>query len=91
MREIKQSLNGPELEFYIPHSFDVGDGVGRQDNTEITSETIKNKMIDRLYREAVNEIRKAQEQVRGKVVSIEVEDVLLLRKRKRTIVFEDIE
>ena len=91
LREIQQSLNGPELEFYIPHSFDVGDGVGRQDNTEITSETIKNKMIDKLYREAVNEIRKAQEQVRGKVVRIEEEDVLLLRKRKRTIIFENIE
>ena len=91
LREIQQSLNGPELEFYIPHSFDVGDGVGRQDNTEITSETIKNKMIDKLHREAVNEIRKAQEQVKGKIIRVEFEDVLLLRKRKRTIVFEDRE
>ena len=89
LREIQQSLNGPELEFYIPHSFDVGDGVGRQDNTEITPETIKNKMIDKLHREAVNEIRKAQEQVKGKIIRVEFEDVLLLRKRKRTIVFED--
>jgi len=91
LREVQQSLNGPPIEFYIPHSINVGDGVGRQDNTEITPETVKTKMIDKLHREAVNEIRKAQDQVKGKVVRVEVEDVLLLRKRKMTVVFEEKE
>ncbi|MDP7244510.1 MAG: hypothetical protein QF568_04140 [Flavobacteriales bacterium] len=91
LREIQQSLNGPPIEFYIPHSFDSGDGVGKQNELQIIPENLRDNMIDRLHKEAVKEIENAQRQVKGKrIKSIEVEDVLLLRKRKRTIVFEDI-
>ncbi len=89
LREIQQSLNGPPLEFYIPHSFDAGDGVGKQSDTQIVSEKLKGKLIDRLHKEAVKEIENAQKQVKGKRIRIEFEDFLLVRKRKRTVVFED--
>ncbi len=91
LNEIRESLNGPPLEFYIPHSFGVADGVGRQDETSVIPEKLKERMIDRVHKEAFNEIRKAQEQIKGKVVRIEVEDVLMVRKRKRTVVFENRE
>ena len=85
LREIQQSLNGPPLEFYIPHSFVAHDGSGRQDLQVVD---MKQRFADRLHNEARREIENAQRQVKGRVVRIEVEDVLLLRKRKRTIVFE---
>ena len=91
LREIQQSLNGPPIEFYIPHSFDSGDGVGKQNELQIIPENLRDNMIDRLHKEAVKEIENAQRQVKGKrIKSIEVEDVLLLRKRINAIVFEDI-
>lgn len=91
LREIQQSLNGPPIEFYIPHSFGAADGVGRNDETEIVSEKIKGKLMDRLRKEAIEEIENAQKQVKGKKVRIEFEDFLLIRKRKRTVIFEDKE
>lgn len=86
LREIQQSLNGPPLEFYIPHSFDVGDGVGRQD-VQIVPDKIKDKLIETMQKEAKKEIENAQKQIKGKRITVEYEDVLLLM-RKRTIVFE---
>jgi hypothetical protein len=87
LNEVRESLNGPPLEFYIPHSFGVADGVGRQD-VQVVPEKLRERMIDRVHKEAFNEIRKAQEQIKGKRIRIEYEDVLMVRKRKRTIVFE---
>ena len=89
LREIQQSLNSPQIEFYIPHSFDVADGIGKQSETQIVSEKLKGKLIDRLHKETVKEIENAQKQVKGKRIRIEFEDFLLVRKRKRTVVFED--
>ena len=90
LREIQQSLNGPPLEFYIPHSFNVADGAGRQDEKQINTEIVKNQLMDKMHVEAMKEIENAQNQVKGKrIKSIEFEDVLLLRKR--TIIFEDKE
>ena len=87
LREIQQSLNGPPLEFYIPHSFDVGDGVGKQ-NIQV-ADKFKEKFIERLHNEAKKEIENAQKQVKGRRIRIEIEDILLLRKRKRTIILEE--
>ena len=51
---------------------------------------LKERLIEKLHKETLREITKAQEQVKGKKIRmIQVEDVLLLRRRKRTIVFED--
>lgn len=86
LREIQQSLNGPPLEFYIPHSFVAHEGSGRQDLKVVD---MKQRFAERLHNEAKKEIENAQKQVRGRRVRIEIEDVLLLRKRKRTIVFEE--
>jgi len=91
LREIQQSLNGPPLEFYIPHSVNVADGTGRQDAKQVDAEIV-NQLMDKMHIEAMKEIENAQNQVKGKrIKSIEIEEVLLLRKRKRTIVFEDKE
>jgi hypothetical protein len=89
LREIQQSLNGPPIEFYVPQSFDVPDGVGKQNETQIVSEKLKGRLMDRLRKEAIKEIENAQKQIKGKRVRIEFEDFLLVRKRKRTVVFED--
>lgn len=88
LREIQKSLNGPDLEFYIPHSFDVGGGVGKQAEVEIVPDRIKERLLEAMHKEAKKEIENAQRQVKGKRVRIEIEEVLLLRKRKKTIVFE---
>ncbi len=85
LRDIQQSLNGPPLEFYIPHSFIAHDGSGRQDFQVVD---MKQRLAERLHREAKKEIENAQKQVKGRRIRVEIEDVLLLRKRKRTIVFE---
>lgn len=87
LREIQQSLNGPPLEFYIPHSFDVADGIGKQDVQIV--DNLKERFAEKLHKEALKEIENAQKQVKSKKIRIEFEDILLLRKRKRTIVFED--
>jgi len=86
LREIKQSLNNPQIEFYIPHSFDVADGVGKKD-VQI-ADNLKERFMEKLHKEALKEIENAQKQVKNKRVRIEFEDILLLRKRKRTIVFD---
>jgi len=87
LREIQQSLNGPPLEFYIPHSFEVADGVGRQDLQVV--DNLKQNFMERLHKEAKREIENAQRQIKGKRVRIEFEDILVMRRRKRTIIFED--
>ena len=88
LREMRQSLNNPQIEFYIPSSFNVADGAGRQDGNQIVPEIVRDKLIDKVHKEALNEIKKAQEQVKGRVVRVEFEDILMLR-RKRTLIFED--
>ena len=88
LREIQESLNGHPIEFYIPSSFSIEDGIGKQNELEVVDKS-KEKFIEKLHKEALKEITKAQEQVRGKRIRVEFEDVLLLRKRKRTIVFEN--
>ena len=87
LREIQQSLNNPQIEFYIPNSFDVADGVGKQD-VQI-ADNLKERFMEKLHKEALKEIENAQKQVKSKRIRIEFEDILLLRKRKRTVVFEN--
>ncbi|MFH0868367.1 MAG: hypothetical protein V1831_03565, partial [Candidatus Woesearchaeota archaeon] len=88
LREIQESLNGPPLEFYIPHSFAAEDGVGKQTGNQIVPEKIREKLMERMHKEAVKEIENAQKEVKGKRIIMEFEEVLLFRKRKRTIIFE---
>ena len=88
LREIQKSLNGPSIEFYIPPSFEVADGVGRQDLQVV--DKLKENFMEKLHKEALEEIENAQKQVKGKNIKIiQVEDILLLRKRKKTIIFKD--
>ena len=89
LREIQQSLNNQQIEFYMPHSFDVADGIGKQNEIQIDSKNFKDKLMDRVNKEALKEIAEAQKEIKGRSVRIEFDDVLLLRKRKRTITFAD--
>ena len=92
LREIQESLNGPPIEFYIHRSFIAADGIGRQDETQIVPEKIKEKLMDRVNRDAMEEIHNAQKAAGGrKIKRIEFEDTFLLRTIKRTIVFDDKE
>ena len=89
LREIQQSLNGPPLEFYIPHSFEVADGVGKQDVQVV--DNLKQNFMEKLHKEAKMEIENAQRLMKGRIVRIEFEDILMVRKRKMSVVFEDKE
>ncbi len=89
LREIQQSLNGPDIEFYIPRSFVAEDGVGRVNENQIVAEKIKDRLMDKVNKEALKEITNAQKEVRGKRVIVEFEDVLFVRKQKRTIIVQD--
>ena len=89
---IRESLNGPPLDFYIPHSFIASDGAGRNDEKAVVPDKIREALASRATKEAIDEIKNAQMKVLGmKVRKIEFEDVLLLRKIRRTIFFEEQE
>ena len=90
LNEIRESLNGPPIEFYIPSSFVVSDGVGKQSEIQTFDKT-ENKLINIANKEIMKEIIKAQKEVKRKVKRIEFEDILMVRKRKMSVVFEDKE
>lgn len=87
LREIQKSLNWPPLELYIPGPFAAADGVGRHDHTLLAPEKIRNRLMGRIHQEALKEIENAQKQVKSIKIKIEVEDTIVLR-RKKTIIFE---
>ena len=92
LNDIRESLNGPPIDFYIPHSFIASDGAGRNDETAIVPEKIREAFAGRATKDAIEEIKNAQMKVlRKKVRKIEFEDILLLRKIRRTIFFEEQE
>lgn len=101
LREVQAALNGPPMEFYIPSTVLFSDGPGRQImhsskfkalgnsmDKSLMEKNIMGKMMERNYKESVQEILKAQDQVRKSRIKIEFEDTLIIRKRKRTIIFE---
>lgn len=78
VREIQESLQGMPLEFYIPKSMPVNEGVGRD---EIKPLMNINRKINR---KVIDEIEKAQKEIMGKeIVLREVEEIVLLRRTKR--------
>ena len=92
LNDIRESLNGMPTDFYIPSSFIVADGAGRSDEKTIVPEKDKNSLIGRANKEALEEIKNAQKEVSNKKIKrIEFEDILLLRKIRRTIFFEEQE
>jgi|TARA_B100002003_G_C14097295_1_gene527760 hypothetical protein len=89
-REIQEAMQGPPMEFYIPHSISAADGVGRSDSIEIKNpfEEIKEKMSKGI----IHEIQKAQEEIRGKTLIIrdlQVEETIIMKRkiRKTEILF----
>ena len=92
LNDIRESLNGPQIDIYMPHSFIASDGSGRSDERTIIPEKIREALAGRATKEAAEEIKKAQREISNKKIKrIEFEDVLLLRKIKRTIFFEERE
>ncbi len=92
LNDIRESLNGPPIDIYIPHSFIASDGSGRSDERTIIPEKIREALAGRATKEAAEEIKKAQREISNKKIKrIEFEDILLLRKIKRTIFFEEQE
>ncbi|MBI2134397.1 hypothetical protein HYU09_00255 [Candidatus Woesearchaeota archaeon] len=92
LSDIRESLNTMPMDLYIPSPLIGADGAGRSDEKTIVPEKLRNGIIGRANREALEEIKNAQREAsRRKVRKIEFEDVLLLRKIKRTIFFENKE
>ena len=92
LNDIRESLNGPQIDIYMPHSFIASDGSGRSDERTIIPEKIREALAGRATKEAAEEIKKAQREISNKKIKrIEFEDVLLLRKIRRTIFFEEQE
>ena len=87
LREIQKALNGPGIEFYVPVSVAAQDGAGRQDAKQASR--IRDRLMEKINKIAMDEIIKAQKEAKAKRVRIEFEDVLLLRKRKKTVIIED--
>jgi len=102
LNEMRESMNGPPMEFYIPKSFSTMEGNASINIKPVESEVIKDNLMEKVNKEVLQEILKAQKQVSRKVPEnqrfsaptamvkkIEVEELLFLRKIKRTIIFED--
>lgn len=103
LNDVRESLNGPPIDIYIPHSFIASDGSGRSDDKTIVPGKIWEMLAGKANKEALEEIKKAQREISNKKIpgknpastklarKIEFEDILLLRKIRRTIFFEERE
>jgi len=98
LNEIRESMNGPPIEFYIPQSNSSMEGNASINTKPIEPEIVTDKLLEKVKKEALQEINMAQSEVSGKnferlpsrkIKKIEVEEVFMLRKRRRTIVFDD--
>ena len=91
LREIQESLQGIPLEFYMPQTLSVDDGVGK--STSIKLENPFKDISEKINKGIINEILRAQEEVKSQIVfrDIQIEDTLVLRRtiRKREIVFKE--
>src|SRR3989338_3557288 len=57
---IRESLNGPPIDFYIPLSFVASDGSGRNDERTAIPQKIREAFTGRATKDAVEEIKNAQ-------------------------------
>ena len=90
LNEIRESMNSPSMESYIPQSFSSMEGTASINPKPTEPEIVKDKLLEKVNEEALREINKAQKQVSGrKIMKIEIEETLIFRKMKRSIVFED--
>jgi hypothetical protein len=88
IREIQRSLNGPDLEFYVPGPVNYPDGVGRQiDQIDNLGEIMKNPIVAS-QEEARKEIEQAQSRVISRRITIEEEEVLIFKKKRRISIDE---
>ena len=76
-REIQESLQGIPLEFYIPKSMPVNEGVGRREIKPLAH-------LDRkINKKVIDEIKKAQKEIMGKEIILrKIENIVVMRKTK---------
>ena len=91
LREIKEAVDGPPVEAYIPRSSFVEDSGS---NLPKTGEAIEPIVIKKPDKKIVDEIMKAQKQVTGKISlqEVEFEEIIIkrrLKKRQITIKKQD--
>lgn len=106
LREFQESLQGKPFEFYIPQSIGAPDGIGKGRTLEVVDKARKGRDLDvvNLFKEVseklnkgiINEIQKAQEEVKNKqfiLRDVQIEETLILRRRvrKREIILNDKE
>ncbi len=89
LREIQESMQGRPMEFYIPQSISVPDGVGKEKSVKIMNPF--KEVSEKLSRGIISEIERAQQQVRSKQLifrEVQIEDTLILKRkiRKREVV-----
>ena len=98
LNEIRDSLIAP-MEFYMPSASFEFDGVGKQ-NSLIRIPKAKDRLMEKINKEIFDEIKKAQRESSGKpneqefsrrIRRIEVEDILLLRRIRKTLIFDEKE
>ena len=95
LREFQESLQGMPFEFYIPQSMNVADGIGKSTDVIELKNPFK-AISEKINKGIINEIQKAQEEVKGKELifrDVQIEDILVLRRRvrKREIVWRNKE
>lgn len=90
-REIQESMQGLPLEFYIPHSISVADGIGK--STDLVLKNPFKDISEKINKKIIDEIAKAQQEVSGKELILretEIEEKIITRKfRKREIIFRN--
>jgi len=90
LNDIRESLNGLPMEFYVPSSFAVSDGVGRNDEKAVVAAKPRDILFEKSSRENLEEIRDAQREISSRRIrKVEFEDILILRKIRRTIFFDE--
>lgn len=87
LKDMREDLIGPPMEFYVPQETTMSGNFGKQDTSDVT-EILKDKLLTALHKEATDEIEKAQQQIKSRRITVEVEDTLIVRKRKKKLILQ---
>ena len=89
LREIQKSLNGMLHDFYVPASFIVQDGAGKQNKFHHFFRNNNSTADENANIESFREIIKAQEQVKKRTMEIKFEEIFLMRRMRKITIFEE--
>ena len=96
LQEVRESMNS-DHDLYVPNFHLSSDGVGRQDVRDVSTIETGEKLMDKVNREVLQEIAKAQQEAvgnkpnikAGSVKRVVFEDMLLMRRIRRISFFEE--